>query len=72
MSEENKMMPINQRFINDKTGRVYNLLYISNTNAIKPEWIETAVYQDSSGNVWSRPLCEFAKRMTMVEQKEGE
>lgn len=48
------------------SGAIYTLICIANQTATKKEYVVTAVYQNESGEIFSRPLDEFLKNFTLV------
>lgn len=47
------------------SGNVYKLLMVTNSKATKQAFIETAVYEDKRGDLWSRPLTEFKEKFIL-------
>lgn len=61
---------MNRDWIHKRTRNKYYLLYIANSHATDPRFVETAVYEDMQGRVWSRPMVEFLDKFETA--KEGE
>jgi hypothetical protein len=41
------------------SGRVYTVMFITNTNSNKPEFPVSVTMIGANGHVWSRPYAEF-------------
>jgi hypothetical protein len=48
------------------SGTIYEVLYITNLKASKPDYPVTVVYRDPEGVVWSHPLEFRHSRMTLI------
>lgn len=48
------------------SGAIYQVLLITNLKATKPDYPVTIVYQDQSGEIWSRPLSSWYESMREV------
>lgn len=53
-----------------QTGAVYTLLMFTNENAVRHDFVKTAVYMDIKGNVWSRPYDEFMDRFEPIDHSD--
>jgi len=51
-----------------KSGNTYLLIGISNKKATKPGHERTAFYVDLTGELWSKPEFEFAKKFKLNAQ----
>lgn len=49
-------------------GKVYTVLMISNVRATRSDFPVTVVYQDTDGEIWSRPFGEWYERMTEITE----
>lgn len=66
--------PLNRYFKHEKSGRVFELLYITNEHAraIKRDtWQITAVYRDQNERIWSSSLIDFEKKFVEIDSKTG-
>lgn len=50
----------------EKSGDTYTLICISNSTAVQNEYIESAVYINGSGEIFSRPLDQFRSKFTKL------
>lgn len=48
------------------SGNKYIVLLISNTDSTKPNYPETVIYKGFNGKVWSRPLSDWCRSMTLI------
>lgn len=62
----NLVLPERQSKWKHHSGTVYEVLYITNLKATKPDYPVTVVYQDSEGEVWSHPLEFWHSRMSLM------
>lgn len=44
-----------------RSGRMYELLFLTNTEAVSDKYDITAVYRGDNGNLWSRPKSEWSR-----------
>ena len=59
----NDMLP---RFKNNKSGKIYTLLLITNEKSDREDFPETYIYFDKDCNWWSRPAKTFLEKNTRV------
>lgn len=52
--------------VHKKTGNKYQLLIITNKEAIKPGFAETAVYLDENGAIWSMTMEIFNNKFLEI------
>jgi len=56
------------KYRNNKSGKIYRQICISNATATKPDWYITMVYQNvETGEIWSRKLEEFLASNTQID-----
>jgi hypothetical protein len=48
------------------TGNVYTVLHLANTAVTRDGHPQTVVYLGANGNVWARPLTEFAQKFVRL------
>lgn len=54
-------------------GNIYRVLFLTNTAALFPEiYPITVVYKGMNGNVWSRPLSDWHRSMTIIGKDQGD
>lgn len=54
---------VNNKYMNKRSGKIYELLYVTNKDSTRSDFKETAVYIDLDTNqVWSRSYSEFIKK----------
>lgn len=53
-------------YVHIKKRSEYQLLYVSNTLATKPDWGRQAVYTDGA-TIWTRPLFDFEERYKLKD-----
>lgn len=62
---------MNQPIKNSKwkhtSGKIYRVLMLTNLSATKEDYPITVVYEDQSGEIWSRPLSKW--HASMIEVK---
>lgn len=49
------------------SGNIYCVRNISNSLSTSSRYPQTVVYEDTDGGIWSRPLTEWHKSMTLLE-----
>jgi len=52
----------NEFYRHKESGRIYQVIAISNESANKSGWPVTVVYRDEYQATWSRPLSEFKEK----------
>lgn len=64
-SMSNKNFPVaRELYENIRSGKVYEIICISNTKSTRTDFPVTVVYVGvGDGDVWSRPLGEFLNRV---------
>lgn len=59
------------KYKNNKSGKIYRQICISNSTATKRNWEITMVYQDvETGEIWSRKLKNFLAANTQIDAPE--
>lgn len=52
-----------------RNGRAYRVTGIANANSINPDaYPVSVVYEGSNGKVWCRPLRDWHRSMTLIEE----
>lgn len=59
-------LPIKKSKWRHHSGKIYEVLVISNVSAKKADYPVTVVYQDEAGEVWSRPLALWHDSMKEI------
>lgn len=49
------------------SGNIYCVRNISNSSSTSARYPQTVIYEDTDGGIWSRPLTEWHKSMTLLE-----
>lgn len=47
---------------NIKTGDIYKVLFVANTNATRADFVPIVVYRGRNKMIWARPLSEWSER----------
>lgn len=55
-----------RRYRHIDSGAVYRIIHIANQSATRPDWPLIAVYEDSDGRIWARPLAIFLERCEVI------
>lgn len=50
-----------------KNGGVYTVLYVTNTAVVREGHAPDVVYRGENGNVWSRPLSDWARSFALID-----
>jgi hypothetical protein len=48
------------------TGRIYQVIVVSNLSATRAGWVKTVVYKDEYQKRWSRPMNEWHERYNQL------
>jgi hypothetical protein len=51
------------------SGRVYTVLFLTNTEGDGVRYPYTVVYEGENGNRWSGPLDDWHRRMTLLDAR---
>ena len=55
-----------------RKGDIYEVLMVTNTEATKPDTVETVVYRrEKDGTLWSRPWSEWDNSFELVSREEA-
>ncbi len=47
-------------------GNVYTILHIANTEHSSDKFVPTVVYMGANGNIWTRPVMDFAAKFEVL------
>lgn len=59
--------PANNSKWKHTSGKIYRVLMLTNLSATKEDYPITVVYEDSKGDIWSRPLSKWHDSMHEVK-----
>lgn len=70
-TEEDGITPLSDTIWSHRNGNRYKVLFITNLPD-EPRYPKTVVYQGvTNGMLWSRPVSDWHRSMTMVEDNAG-
>lgn len=64
------MQPVtdSSKWQHKKSGKVYNVICVTNLFATKPDFVQQVVYQDEEMVIWSRPLSEWEDKFSFIKE----